>query len=206
MRSLVVPSAVSSRSSRFIVACLATLVAATGLVGCDAPSAPNGLPLPSGIVVPKTPEEKLERVMERMQEALEDAQAARGTGVISERTCDSRLIPPAEEGGKYTAEVTIRTKLSLANAPAAATLPPSEDDEAKGEEGEESEEDVAAEEETAEGEETTPDNGVTRKAIALSRDQKDEVYQLAYEGDRWKLVTQPKNDTDQLILDFALGK
>jgi hypothetical protein len=206
MRSLVVLSAVSLRSSRFIVACLATLVAATGLVGCDAPSAPNGLPLPTGIVVPKTPEEKLERVMERMQEALQDAQAARGTGVVSERTCEHRLIPPAEEGGKYMAEVTIRTKLSLANAPAAATLPPSDEEEAKGEEGEESDEAfAAAEEETAEGEETTPDNGVTRKAIALSRDQKDEVYQLAYEGDRWKLVSEPKNETDKLILDFALG-
>jgi hypothetical protein len=199
-------SAVSLRSSRFIVACLATLFAATGLIGCDAPSAPNGLPMSKGIVVPKTPEEKLERVMERMQEALEDAQAARGTGVVSERTCEHRLIPPAKEGDKYTAEVTIRTKLSLANAPAAATLPPSEKEEAKGDEGEESDEDfAAAEEETAEDEETTRDNGVTRRAIALSRDQTDEVYQLAYESDRWKLVTEPKNDTDQLILDFALG-
>ena len=134
-----------------------------------------------------------------MRSALEDAQAASGTGVVSERTCDHRLIPPATDGGQYTAEVTIRTKLSLANVPAAATLPP-----AKGKDGEAAK-DEAEQLEGEEGEEPRPDNGATRKAIALSRDYKEDVYQLAYEDDRWKLLTKPKGETEQLILDYALN-
>ncbi len=177
---------------------MTALLATSGLAGCDSASGPELSTMPSGIVVPKTPEEKLERVMERMRSALEDAQAAASTGVVSERTCDYQLIPPDSEGGQYTAEVTIRTKLSLANVPAAATLPPSEkDEEEEAESG-----DVQGEE----GEEPLPDNGVTRKAITQSRDYKEDVYQLAYEGDRWKLLTKPKGETEKLILEFALGQ
>jgi hypothetical protein len=207
MRSLEVPSAKPNRfRHRFVCTrlCVAgmALLAATGLVGCDAASGPAMPTMPSGIVIPKTPEEKLDRVMERMRSALEDAQAASGPGVISERTCDYRLIPPASDGGQYTAEVTIKTKLSLAKAPAAATLPLPEE-----EEGAKAEEEAADfEGEGEEGEEPRPDNGVTRKAVAQSRDFRTDVYQLAYEGDRWKLLTKPKGETDQLILEFALGQ
>jgi hypothetical protein len=178
---------------RFDNIALAALFATIGLAGCDKSSSPELPAMPSGIVVPRTPEEKLERVMERMRSAMEDAQAASGTGVLSERTCDYRLIPPAADGGQYTAEVTIRTKLSLAKAPAAATLPKEEEDA------------IAAD--VAEGEDSEdlgPDNGVTRKAIAQSRDYKEDVYQLAYEDDRWKLLTKPEGETEQLILEYAL--
>jgi hypothetical protein len=177
---------------RFANTALAALLATGGLAGCDKSSSPELPAMPSGIVVPRTPEEKLERVMERMRSAMEDAQAASGTGVLSERTCDYRLIPPAADGGKYTAEVTIRTKLSLAKAPAAATLPKEEEDPKA--------DDVEGEE----GEDVGPDNGVTRKAIAQSRDYKEDVYQLAYEDDRWKLLTKPEGETEQLILEYAL--
>lgn len=174
---------------------MAALLATSGLAGCDSASGPELSTMPSGIVVPKTPEEKLERVMERMRSALEDAQAAASTGVVSERTCDYRLIPPESEGGQYKAEVTLRTKLSLATAPAAVTLPPSEDEE---------EETEPSDLEGEDGEEPLPDNGVTRKAIAQSRDFKEDVYQLAYAGDRWKLLTKPTGETEKLILEFAL--
>jgi hypothetical protein len=177
---------------------MSALLATSGLAGCDSANGPELSTMPSGIVVPKTPEEKLERVMERMRSALEDAQAAASTGVVSERTCDYRLIPPDAEGGQYTAEVTIRTKLSLANVPAAATLPPSAKDE--------EEEAESGDAEGEDGEEPLPDNGVTRKAIAQSRDYKEDVYQLAYEGDRWKLLTEPKGETEKLIMEFALGQ
>jgi hypothetical protein len=202
MRSLDVHSADSARFARrlgfapFGNLVIAALLAASGLVGCDAASSPELPAMPSGIVVPKTPEEKLERVMERMRSALEDAQAASGTGVISERTCDYRLIPPASDGGQYTAEVTLRTKLSLANVPAAATLPLSEEEEKA----------KAGASDDEEGEDPGPDNGVTRKAATLSRDYKEDVYLLTYEGDRWTLPTKPKGLTEQLIMEYALDQ
>jgi hypothetical protein len=210
MRSFGVLASRLSRLCRSNIACAAATLAIVAQAGCDAPSSPNGPPLPSGIVVPKTPEEKLERVMERMSEALADAQAARGVGVVSERTCEHRLIPPEGEDGKYRAEITIRTKIMLASAPAAETLIKRK----KQELAEAEEEKAASEDEkllkddeelkAEEGEEAVFDNGVTSKAIAQSKEQKVEVYQLAYEDERWKLVTEPKNDTDKLILDFAL--
>ena len=109
MRSLDVHSVGSVRFShrfgfaRFGNVVAAALLATSGLAGCDKASGPELPTMPSGIVVPRTPEEKLDQVMVRMRSALEDAQAASGTGVVSERTCDHKLIPPAADGGKYTA-------------------------------------------------------------------------------------------------------
>lgn len=198
MRSLDVPSAAPALVlQRFRAAIVAALLAAIVFTGCDSP--PSGPKIPAAIVVPRTPEEKFDRAMERMESALADAQAAAGTGVVSERTSDYRLIPPTDEGGQYTAEVTLRTKLSLARAPAAATLPRTDEEKA-------AEEAAAEDGELDEEGEIVPDNGVTRKALALSRDEQTDVYKLAYEGDRWKLLTKPKGETEQLIFEYALGK
>lgn len=187
------------------------LALAAGLWGCDEGSVPATAP----VVLAETPEDKLDRAMTRLQSALADAQAAASSGVISERTSDYRFFPPKESGGEYTAEVTIKTKIALANAPAAVTLPkPVSEEEPAPDEEELATADELVLEETpapedeadAQEEESDPDNGVTRKAIAQSMEHETDVYRLAYQGDRWTLLDEPKGETEKLIFEYALGK
>ena len=56
-----------------------------------------------------SPESKLERVMERLKFALHAAQAPANTGVVSNRECSYRLVPPSDKESRYTADVTIET-------------------------------------------------------------------------------------------------
>ena len=157
-----------------------------GFIGCDTASKAPGTAV-AVTPAPTTPQSKLERAMERLRVALLDAQAAAGSGVVSERESDYRLIPPEDEKGKYEAEVTIRTTIALAKAPAAIIKP-----------------EEIVEDELVEGGEIVPDNGVTRKAAAQSKSVQTDVYRLAYEGDRWKLITEPKGETEQLLFEYAL--
>jgi hypothetical protein len=60
-----------------------------------------------------TPEAQLKNVERRMKDALDRAKAAAGTGVRSSRTCEFQLIPPADDGAPYTAEVVIVTSVEL---------------------------------------------------------------------------------------------
>lgn len=181
-----------------------------GITGCKEAAVPSAAPS----VTAQTPEARFEAAMTRLQSMLAEAQAAASSGVVSERTCEYRLIPPKNEGDRYTAEVTIHTKVALANAPAAATLPKptgevepavEEDPAADGEEA--VEEFVTTEDDKPSVEvEENPDNGVTRRAIAESMKQETNVYLLAYEDERWKLLTEPKGETEKLVFEYALGK
>jgi hypothetical protein len=198
------------------------MLAGSALVaGCEESAPARTVPR----IVAETPEAKLEVAMERLRSAMIDAAAAQGSGVVSQRKSSYRLIPPVEEHGQYKAEVTIQTVVALAHAPAAATLPPRkeddepatwEEDEAALEEEEfkvderPDEADEADEADVANDEEQEiDDNGVTRKAIAQSRETKTDVYDLVYEDDRWKLATKldPKDDeVAKYLFKFALNE
>jgi hypothetical protein len=170
------------------VALVALAVSSTG--GCNDAGVPPLVPK----VTAETPEAKLELVMDRLQTAIVDAAAASGSGVVSQRKIDHRLIPPDK------AEVTIETRLALAKAPAAVTLSPSDDEES--EEGAE-----ALTEEDEETPELGADNGVTTRAIEQSRDVQTRVYELGYNGDRWKLLTKPEPDDEvgKYLFEYALA-
>lgn len=87
------------------------LLAATG---CD--KASNNLPPTPALVANDTPEGKLARVMQRLDDAIDDAKAQTGSGVVSEREAFSRLIRPDGEDGPYEAVITIETTRALAPA------------------------------------------------------------------------------------------
>jgi hypothetical protein len=166
------------------------------VAGCTDASAPPLIPKATA----ETPEAKLELVMDRLQTAIVDAAAASGSGVVSQRKIDHRLIAPDKAGGQYKAEVTIETRLALAKAPAAVTLSPSDDEES--EEGDE-----VLTEEDEETPEIGADNGVTTRAIEQSRDVQTRVYELGYDGNRWTLLTKPKPDDEvaKYLFEYALA-
>jgi hypothetical protein len=176
-----------------------------------------------------TPEAKLERIMERLDEAIIDASAARGSGVVSQRKSSYKLFPPKVEGGQYRAEVKIQTTLALAAAPAAATLPKKEhlkstpaDEEVIDAQPDEDGIDAqpidesitgstekAATADDAEAEDEQPrDNGVTRRAIEQSKETRTQVYELAYENDQWKVVSEFAEDDElgPLLFEYALSE
>ncbi len=173
-----------------------------------------------------TPEARLELVMHRLDSAIVDAAAAQGSGVVSQRKSSHRLIPPEKEGDPYRAEVMIETIVSLARAPAAATLPKKAKEakpdgpDATLEAAEEAlqvhpigEEEPAEDPESNAGEDPEkladaeiPDNGVTRRAIEQSKEARTDVYELVYEDDRWRLASEisDEDEVGQALFDYAL--
>jgi hypothetical protein len=193
--------------------CLA--VVATAL-GCGSES---GGTLPE--FTAETPEQKLEQAMQRLDEAIIEASAARGSGVVSQRKSSYQLIPPDEPGGQYRAEVTIETRLALSPTAVENSQPDTEPEkEAEKspydlEEGVDAQpiDDTADDEEVAsddekEAEEEVRDATVTRRAIEQSREVKKQVYELAYKDDRWKVVSE-FDQTDELgplLFKYALDE
>jgi hypothetical protein len=166
---------------------------------------------PASRTVPKfaaqTPEQKLELVMQRFDSALADAAAARGSGVISERKSSYKLIPPGEGDEPYRAEVTIRTTVALANAPAALPLRAKKETEPDSLAADEDDKFSIAkneDDESLEGDELIPDNGVTRRAAEQSKDVKTDVYELVYSDDRWTLPAEPTDEVAKYLFEFAL--
>jgi hypothetical protein len=217
------PSKSSQRStlSSPLLVGKAVVILSLALCGCSKPS--NTLPT----IEVDTPESKLELVMQRLDSAMINASAAQGSGVVSQRKSSHFLIPPEKEGDPYRAEVMIQTTLSLAKAPAAATLPkktkekkPAEDELALEEDetfaaqpiGEDEftvDRDAASrdkDEEALEGEEEIEDNGVTRRAIEQSKEVRTKVYELVYEQDRWKLASEIDDDDEvaKYLFEYAL--
>jgi len=153
---------------------LALLLAAL-LAGCDRPSPPPIAPIP-----PKgnTPEAKLERVIQRLEFALDSAKGSPDFGVKSERDSQHRLIPPSDDEPRYTAEVIIATQrtVTAANggkAPANA--------QGKGEKA-----DAKAERPKA------------------TSNVETEKFLLVYEDDRWTLPEEPESETLRICFESAL--
>jgi hypothetical protein len=147
-------------------------------VGCDRQGTPTtAIPAP----LPNTPEGKLEGVMRRLKSALDDAQAAAGSGVSSERNSSFNLIKPTDANAPLRAEVTISTKLSARQT---------KDEKAKGKDDEQS----------------NDKNGKQDKASIqpIEPITKNETFSLVYEGDKWKMEKPPEGEIEQLCFDYAL--
>jgi hypothetical protein len=186
--------------------------AASGISGCKESSPPNAVPM----LPANTPEAKLEEVMARLRTAVVDAAAAQGSGVVSQRKVSHRLIPPTDGQDSYKAEITIRTTVALANAPAASSRPKKEEpqDEQLDPFDEDDEmqdpllEDLPQDEEANDAELEEPtDNGVTRRAVEQSRETTTKVYDLVYENERWDLVDEISVSEDEVakyLFEYAL--
>lgn len=162
--------------------------------------------------VPKsdTPEGKLARVVDRLETALENAQAAPGSGVVSTRTASSRLIASQQEGDPLRAEITIHTIVAVDQATAEQmakraeqkieakkaqepVVPPTDEELTEGE---------VAVEASPEPEDVKP---VDPKTLTKPM-TKDSVFQLVYGDDRWQLATEltPDQATERICFDYAL--
>ncbi|RIK76443.1 MAG: hypothetical protein DCC67_13930 [Planctomycetota bacterium] len=168
--------------------------AALGLAvigGCEqtaqSPAAPTvQMPVPKS----DTPEGKLARVVDRLKAALKDAQAAAGSGIVSERTASSRLLTPAEEGQPLKAEVTIHTVVAMdqsAAKEADAAVDPAE----------EGDEPVV---------EATGEQAPVEAAPLSEPIERKSVFELVYRDDRWQLATELTDEqaTERLCFQYAL--
>lgn len=162
------------------------------LAGCEkrAATIPSVPALPSS----DTPEGQLARVMQRLDSALETAQAASGSGVISERRAYRKFFPAEGDNSLPKAVVFIETKRAIApmalNAAAEAKLRA----------------------EAEKQEEELPENAQMPLVVAENEQIEVDQYPLIYDGQRWKLAKEldPPNadeplSTEKILFDYALG-
>lgn len=169
-------------------ACLALVLLVQ--TGC---SKPSNIPSVPALPPNDTPEGKLARVMQRLDSAIESAQAESGTGVISERRAYHKLLEPPAGSELPEAVVFIETTRALA--------PRALNDAAQAKFEEEAEK--LGEEAPAE----------PRKPLMIEDEKTTEVveYPLSYDGQRWKLVNELKSQTEDgapsieyILFDYAL--
>lgn len=158
--------------------------------GC---SKPSNIPSVPALPPNDTPEGKLARVMQRLDSAIESAQAESGTGVISERRAYHKLLqPPA---GSELPEAVVFIETTRALAPRALNDAAQAKFEAEAEKlGEELSEEP-------------------RKPLIVEDEKKTEVveYPLSYDGQRWKLVEELQSKTEDgapsteyILFEYAL--
>jgi hypothetical protein len=156
-------------------------------IGCGRPEPV----IPSVPALPPndTPEGKLARVMQRLESALEDAQAATGSGVVSERKAYDRIIRPEKEGESYAAVITIETTRAL--APIALNAKAKARSEAQAEK---------------QGEERTDKDG---KPLIVKDTLQTEIveYPLLFQENRWILKDElPAGTTEHILFSYALDQ
>ncbi|MBL9164925.1 MAG: hypothetical protein JNL18_19510 [Planctomycetaceae bacterium] len=184
-------AAVRSSETRRWLTCLFVVAAVASLAGCD--SKPAKIPSVPALPPNDTPEGKLARVMQRLDSAIVTAQAASGSGVISQRRAFHKLLSPPAGSEFPEAIVFIETKRALApqalNAAAQAKL--QEEAEKQGKDA--------------------PD--APAKTLKVDDEQQVEVaeFPLAYDGQRWKLVKELNRNledgspsTEYILFDYAL--
>ena len=171
-RKLVKPSSV----------CMLGIIAPLALapVGCERPGPrpPISAPLPDN-----SPEGRLERVKQRLTAALADAQAASGSGVVSQRRCTVELIRPSADDDAYKAKVTLFAKAAIDEAearkgpdsgaikpvgPESLNDPPPKDD--------------------------------------LKPIEKQEVIELVFKDGAWQMVNKPEGETELICMEYALSR
>ena len=164
---------------------LATLALLLSAIGCNQPK--PTLP-PSAALPPNdTVEGKLARVMQRLGSAIEDAQAASGSGVVSERKAYEKIVRPEGDSGPYEAIVTIETKRALAPISINAAAQQKAEAAAR-----------------KDGRELTEEEA---KKLVVQDTVTTEVveYKLVYDGTRWKLKDElESNSIEQILFDYAL--
>lgn len=164
-------------------------LALSAIVGCE--KGASKLPPAPALVAIDTPEGKLGRVMQRLDDAIENAKAQSGSGVVSEREAFSRLVRPEGENGPYEAVITIETTRALApaalNAAARAKL----------------------EAEALKSGEPLDENA--KPLIVKDTEQTTSAeFPLVYEQDKWKLKEEIKSGPDgeleieRILFNYAL--
>ncbi len=128
-----------------------------------------------------TPEGQLKNVMRRLRYALKNATPAPGSGVVSVRQASHRLIPAEGEAGSLTAEVTIKTTLSLEPAAVAGLKQTGKTDD---------------------GPAIDP-NKIADAAETVEK----KVYNLIYKDSRWELADPDAelSDIDRRCFQYALS-
>lgn len=159
-------------------------------MGCDKPS---NIPSVPALPPNDTPEGKLARVMQRLDSAIETAQAASGSGVISERRAYHKLLPPP--AGSELPEAMIFIETSRALAPRALNAASQAKREAEAE---------------RQGEEAPTEPG---KPLIVEDEKHVEVaeFPLSYDGQRWNLVEELKPQAEDglpspeyILFEYAL--
>jgi hypothetical protein len=146
-------------------------------------------------------EAEFERVTQRLESALKDAQAAAGSGIASNRECSYRLIPPKGDQGQYEAEIKIETTTRLLKPKLPVRKPPADS------EIDSPEEVATAAQEVDRPAGPTPREVAEKEAAqiaALSKTRTVETYRLTFENDRWQLANSPEEPLDRIILEYAL--
>ncbi|BBO30656.1 hypothetical protein [Lacipirellula parvula] len=184
-------SSVAARWSRRTVGWALMLAMALSFVGCERPA--KKLPAVPVLPASNTAEGKLARIMQRFDDALESAEAAGGSGVISERRAYSKLITPEDGSEPREAIIFIETKRALAPVTLNAAAKRKLEEAAK-----------AANEELAEG---------AAKPFTMSDTQQIETaeFPMVYDGEAWKLAKelppQPAGEPmsiEKILFDYAL--
>lgn len=148
--------------------------------GCERPG-------PQPRISPSLPdhsaEGRLERVKQRLTAALADAQAASGSGIVSQRRCSVELIRPSKDGDAFKAKVTIFTKVAIDDAEAreaanSAAIKPV---------GPESLDDPALKDD-------------------LEPLEKRETIDLVFQDGAWQMVNKPEGETEQICMEYALRR
>ncbi len=156
-------------------------------MGCDKPS---NIPSVPALPPNDTPEGKLARVMHRLDSAIETAQAASGSGVISERRAYHKLLPP--DAGSELPKAIVYIETTRALAPRALN----DASQAKFE----------AEAEKSDDGDVSPDE--PRKPLLVEDEKKTEVaeYPLSYDGQRWELAKElkPKAEDGSPSMEYIL--
>jgi hypothetical protein len=166
---------------------LAVLVALFGASGCGRPQ--QAIPSVPALPPNNTVEGKLARVMQRLNSAIEDAQAASGSGVVSERKVYERMIRPEGESGPYEAIVTIETTRALAPIAINAAAQAKAEAEAR-----------------KQGRDLTEEEA---KKLVVQDTQKTEAaeYSLVYDGTQWKLKDELEaGSIEQILFTYALDQ
>ena len=151
---------------------------APALAGCERPLSP---PIEAA-KASATPQDHLKSVMRRLEFALQGAKAKPGSGVVSERKSDYKLIEPTEAGGDYAAEVTIRTTITVA-----PSLTPKPKKPPAGEAN------------------VSPVSDVVEPPAPTVATV---VYKLAYKNQRWELIDPPQEElpeTESICFHYALS-
>lgn len=105
---------------RLVVAGRLALLAAGVLImaGCESQiDEPATAPM-----TPPTPQAQLENVQHRLEDALANARAASGSGVTSVRRCIFHLVEPNDKEKRYTANVEIKTSITIEAEPKAKPI------------------------------------------------------------------------------------
>jgi len=143
-----------------------------------------------------TPEGKLERAMAQLKAALAEAQPAPGSGVLAKRTFVYRMITPTPDEPRPTAEVAIETdrQLSRTLAQSAAKKAVEATDE-------------GTDKRVSGAAGAAQTDRIANRTFQYSRQENVDVYLLAYQNDRWELVTElpPDAAVERLLFQMALG-